>query len=249
MGFFSLAGGTGRTTLAVEAAALLAVRGRVAAATGARGARVALLDLARRYPTVGLRLGLAAPTGTPGLVAHATGLVVGVVRRRRPVREAGAPAVRLEEVRAQSGADIVVVDFDCDVGEACNALLACCDQLLVTVTATPGGVVDAYRSTALLRGLGLRDRVGHVANRWRPGVDLGEVMGDLGAELVAQFRRTGAWRRPRPFTARSPPRAATRSPERWSGWPAPSSRRRPCAAGSARLRGDATPVEVAAADR
>ena len=37
VGFFSLAGGTGRTTLAVEVAAMLAVRGRATAATGEGG--------------------------------------------------------------------------------------------------------------------------------------------------------------------------------------------------------------------
>ena len=65
--------------------------------------------------------------------------------------------------------------------------MAHCDQLLVTVTATAAGVLDAYRSTALLRRLGHRDRLRHVVNRWQPGVCLGEVMADLGAEVVAEI--------------------------------------------------------------
>jgi CO dehydrogenase nickel-insertion accessory protein CooC1 len=82
---------------------------------------------------------------------------------------------------------VVVVDFDCDLGDHCRDLLARCDQLLVTLTPTAGGVLDAYRSTALLRRLGLRERIGHVVNRWRPGLDLREVMADLGGEIMAEI--------------------------------------------------------------
>ncbi len=84
--FFSLSGGSGRTTLAVEVAALVASRGAAARASGGRGARVALLDLATRSPAVALRLGLPVPSpaaagyprpeATPALVTHASGLAV-----------------------------------------------------------------------------------------------------------------------------------------------------------------------------
>jgi Flp pilus assembly CpaE family ATPase len=187
VGFFSLAGGTGRTTLAVEVAALLAVRERAAGATGSTGLRVALLDLARRNPCVGLRLGMPAPP-RPRLLAHETGLLVGLAPATLPADLGGAPASpQLVDSLERAAVDIVIVDFDCDLGELCGALLERCDQVLVTMTPTAGGVVDAYRSTALLRRLGLRDRIGHVVNRWRPGVDLGEVMGDLAGTIVAQI--------------------------------------------------------------
>jgi hypothetical protein len=185
VGFFSLAGGAGRTTLAVELAATLAVRGRTAAATGAPGRRVVLLDLARRNPAVGLRLGLPPPAGAAdGLIAHPTGLLVGVAPSSSPGAAAPAfPAALVDD----ASADVVVVDFDCDLGDHCRDVLARCDQLLVTLTPTAGGVLDAYRSTALLRRLGLRERIGHVVNRWRPGLDLREVMADLGGEIMAEI--------------------------------------------------------------
>ena len=186
VGFFSLAGGSGRTTLAVEVAAILAMRGRAAAATGARGTRVVLLDLARRNPTAGLRLGLAPHLAeADGLVAHPTGLLVGVAPPSRSLADAAPPFP--SALVDEAGADLVVVDFDCDLSDQCQDVLARCDQLLVTMAPTAGGVVDAYRSTALLRRLGLRERLGHVVNRWQPGIDLGEVMADLGGEIVAEI--------------------------------------------------------------
>ncbi len=186
VGFFSLAGGTGRTTLAVEVAALLAVRGRAAGAAGATARRVALVDLARRNPCAGLRLGMPAPS-RPRLAAHETGLLVGLAPATLPGDIDGAPSQQLVESLDHAAADIVIVDFDCDLGELCRALLERCDQVLVTMTPTAGGVVDAYRSTALLRRLGLRQRLAHVVNRSRPGVELGEVLGDLTATIVAEI--------------------------------------------------------------
>ncbi len=186
VGFFSLAGGTGRTTLAVEVATILAVRGCARAATGDRAMRVALLDLAGRNPCVGLRLGLPPPCGpADALTVHRSGLLVGIARPSAvPTSTAAAfPAALL----AGSKVDVAVVDFDCDLGALCHDVVARCDQLLVTMTPTAGGVVDAYRSTALLRRLGARERIGHVVNRWRPGLDLGEMMADLGAEVVAEI--------------------------------------------------------------
>jgi cellulose biosynthesis protein BcsQ len=190
VGFFSLAGGTGRTTLAVEVATILAVRGRSAHATGTAGPRVALLDLARRNPSVGLRLGMPAPSpGSHPLVAHGSGLVVGLAAASSLPRdgdEAARTAALIDSPEC-AAADFVIVDFDCDLGDLCIGVLRRCDQVLVTLTPTASGVVDAYRSTAFLRRIGLRDRIGHVANRWRPGVDIGEAMDDLGGVIVAQI--------------------------------------------------------------
>jgi hypothetical protein len=187
VGFVSLAGGSGRTTLAVEVAAILAVRGRAAAATCGWGRRVALLDMARRNPAVGLRLGMpAVPDTVAPLAVHDTGLLVAAAAPGWQVDEAkGSPEAAIEAAGC-AGAGIVVVDFDCDLGERCHAILRRCDLLVVTLSPTASGVVDAYRSTALLRGLGLRERIAHVVNRWRPGVDLGEVMADLDARVVAE---------------------------------------------------------------
>ncbi|MDQ6848072.1 MAG: hypothetical protein M3019_10925 [Candidatus Dormibacteraeota bacterium] len=195
LGFFSLAGGTGRTTLAVEVAALLATRARSAAATGARGSRVVLLDLARRSPAVGLRLGMPPPSIHSGrLVAHSSGLLVGLAAATSspadPESSALPPA--LIDGPECGATDILIVDFDCDLGPLCTALLRRCDQVLVTLTATARGVLDAYRSTAVLRRLGMREQIGYVGNRWRADVDLDEVMADLGGVIAVEIPEDAA---------------------------------------------------------
>ena len=190
VGFFSLAGGTGRTTLAVEVAATLATRARSVAATGARGARVVLLDMARRSPGVGLRLGMPPPSVHPApLVAHSTGLLAGLAPATSSPAASDSPAATLTLIDGAecAAADIVIVDFDCDLGPLCTALLHRCDQLLVTLTPTARGVLDAYRSTALLRRLGMREQIGYVVNRWRAGIDLDEVMADIGGVITAEI--------------------------------------------------------------
>jgi MinD-like ATPase involved in chromosome partitioning or flagellar assembly len=190
--FFSLNGGTGRTSLAVEVAALLAVRGRAASTAGDRGLRVALLDLTERNPAVALRLGIPLPAGLgadapAGPIVHESGLLVFTASPSalgRDTAAAGVPAALRTAERA--GAELVVVDIDCDLGERCLEVLRRCDEVHVTVTPTAGGILDAYRSTAALRRLGLRDRIGYVVNRWREGSDLGEAMDDLGGSIAAE---------------------------------------------------------------
>lgn len=189
--FFSLCGGAGRTTLAVEVAALLAVRGRAAAAAGGRGTRVALVDVTERSPLAALRLGIPLPVAAAKdavALLHETGLLVYAGLPAEPEREAASAAwVGTVLGAAESaGADVIVVDIDCDLGGSCREVLRRCNEVMVTVTPTAGGVLDAYRSTAVLRRLGLRDRVGYVANRWHDGVDLGEAMADLGGSILAE---------------------------------------------------------------
>ncbi len=191
--FFSLNGGTGRTTLAVEVATLLAVRGRSAAATGGRGRRVALLDLTQRSPAVALRLGIPLPADAPAaelvsLVAHDSGLLVFIGPPPDRARGAAAEWVGMAlEAAERAGAGVVVVDIDCDLGERCLEVLQRCETVHVTLTPNAGGVLDAYRSTAVLRRLGLRDRIGYVVNRWRAGIDITEAMADLGGCLDAEI--------------------------------------------------------------
>lgn len=195
VGFFSLAGGTGRTTLAVEVATILALRGRVATATGEPTARVVLLDLARRNPTVGLCLGMPAPSIPGGpLIAHPSGLLVGLAAASALPLDGddSPPGSDVIDGQECTEADIVIVDFDCDLGAECTRLLRRCDRVLVTLTPTARGVLDAYRSTALLRRLGLRDRIGHVVNRCQADVDLDEAMADLGGVIAVEIPHDAA---------------------------------------------------------
>jgi MinD-like ATPase involved in chromosome partitioning or flagellar assembly len=190
--FFSLNGGTGRTTLAVELATLLAVRAGARRALGGGEPGVALADLTRRSPGVALRLGIPLPnraapaSGPPPPVTLASGLtVLAAAAPDLPSAAAAAAWARASLAQAEERAGTVVVDIDCDLGEPCLTVLDRCDQVVVTLTASAGGALDAYRSTAALRRLGVRDRLAYVINRAHGEADLAEVMGDLGGEVVA----------------------------------------------------------------
>lgn len=203
--FFSLSGGSGRTTLAVEVAALVASRGAAMRASGARGARVALLDLATRSPSVALRLGLPVPPprpagsprpeATPTLVTHASGLAVHTGGAVPPASEAAAAAAlsALVDAAERGGADLILADIDCDLGPLCVAVLRRCDRVHTTLTASATGVLDAYRSTAALRRLGLRDRIDYVVNRCAAPIQLGEVMSDLDGAVLVEVPQSAAF--------------------------------------------------------
>jgi MinD-like ATPase involved in chromosome partitioning or flagellar assembly len=203
--FFSLNGGSGRTTLAVEVAALLAARNAAARRAGAAGIRVALVDLTTRSPAVALRLGLPLPappqagdrgSGTSApLVTHATGLLVHPGAGAPPASDAAALAWVSAVVDAAegTGADLIVADIDCDLTALCVDVLRRCDRVHVTLTASAGGVLDAYRSTAELRRLGLRDRIDYVVNRCAGPIQLGEVMSDLDGVVVAEVPQSAAF--------------------------------------------------------
>jgi MinD-like ATPase involved in chromosome partitioning or flagellar assembly len=203
--FFSLSGGSGRTTLAVEVAALVASRGAATRASRGRGARVALLDLATRSPAVALRLGLPVPSprpaadhrpeATPALVTHACGLAVHTGGGLTQPSEAAAAAAlsALVDAAERGGADLILADIDCDLTPLCVAVLRRCDRVHVTLTASATGVLDAYRSTAALRRLGLRDRLDYVVNRCAGPIQLGEVMSDLDGAVVAEVPQSAAF--------------------------------------------------------
>lgn len=201
--FFSLKGGAGRTTLATEVACILAARGRHLAADGSvRPLDVALLDLDLRSATVAVRLGIAQPTlsdylargGDPSqldacMVRHGTGLRV-LLGPPKPV--ASGPAA-LEPARVaeivhrleRDGAHFVVIDVAADLGAVTTWVLSAAHDVFVVITPTAGGVQDAYRTTESLRRLGLGHKLRYVVNRARGGVDLDEVMGDLGGRIAA----------------------------------------------------------------
>jgi len=201
--FFSLKGGAGRTTLATEIACILAARGRHRTADGtARPLDVALLDLDLRSATVAVRLGIAQPTlsdylargGDPAhldacMVRHGTGLRV-LLGPPKPV--ASGPAA-LEPARVaeivhrleRDGAHFVVIDVAADLGAVTTWVLSAAHDVFVVITPTAGGVQDAYRTTESLRRLGLGHKLRYVVNRARGGVDLDEVMGDLGGRIAA----------------------------------------------------------------
>jgi MinD-like ATPase involved in chromosome partitioning or flagellar assembly len=201
--FFSLNGGSGRTTLATEVACVLAARGRHLAADGTvRPLDVALLDLDLRSATVAVRLGIPQPTladyvlrgAEPAhldacMVRHPSG-VRALLGMPKPVASGpGAlePARVAEIVHRleRDGAQFIVIDVAADLGAVTTWVLSAVHDIFVVLTPTASGVQDAYRTTAALRRLGLGHKLRFVVNRARGNVDLDEVMGDLGGRIAA----------------------------------------------------------------
>jgi MinD-like ATPase involved in chromosome partitioning or flagellar assembly len=197
--FFSLRGGTGRSTLATELACILAS----SHGDGHPTPKVALIDLDLRSPTVGVRLGapeqtlldyaLAPPEDrsvADFMITHASGarVLLGPQRAVNPEWPV-TPALLREVLREldMEGFDLVVLDVSPDLSPLTTAALSACDDVFVVVVPTAGGVQDAYRSTEALRRLGLRHQLRYIVNRSRPGTDLAEPMADLGGQLVGDI--------------------------------------------------------------
>jgi MinD-like ATPase involved in chromosome partitioning or flagellar assembly len=147
---------------------------------------------------VALRLGLPVPPprpaadhpseASPVLVTHPSGLAVHTGGGVPPASEAAAAAAlsALVDAAEHGGADLILADIDGDLAPLCVAVLRRCDRVHVTLTASATGVLDAYRSTAALRRLGLRDRLDYVVNRCAGPIQLGEVMSDLDGAVVVE---------------------------------------------------------------
>lgn len=198
--FFSLKGGTGRTTLSTEAAAWLA--GRID-----NGSESVLIDCDLRSASVGGRLGLAGvgivdyAMAQPDerrlesfMARHQCGMRV-LLGPGQPANPAWpvTPAVLREVLRELdlSGAVTVVVDVSADLNDLTRAALRAADEVLVVVVPTTTGILDAYRTTEQLRRLGLRERIGYVVNRTRGSLDVSVAMRDLGGEVIAEIPEDG----------------------------------------------------------
>ena len=198
LAFFSLKGGTGRTTLAVEVAAALAAQ---ASARELQG--VALVDLDLRSASVGARLGLAAAgivdyaTSAPDgrrvgdvLLTHSSGVRV-VLGPSHPVSPDWpvTPAVVREALRGLElgGASTVILDLSPELSTLTRAALQAVDEVIVVFVPTASGIHDAYRTTQQLRALGVRDRLRYAVNRARGCIDVSEAMTDLDGELIAEI--------------------------------------------------------------
>ena len=197
--FFSLRGGTGRSTLATELTCLIAS----SRSEEHPAPRVALVDLDLRSPSVAIRLGtpertlldfaLAPPEDRSVIdfmVTHASGARVllgpqSAVNPEWPV----TPALLREVLREldMEGFDLVVLDLCPELNPLTTTAICACDDVFIVVVPTAGGVHDAYRSTEALRRLGLRQQLRYIVNRSRPGTDLSEPMADLGGQLIGDI--------------------------------------------------------------
>lgn len=193
--FFSLKGGTGRTTLSTEIATWAATRGN------ANG--TVILDCDLRSACVGSRLGMTHAgitdyaLATPDerrldefLTNHHTGLrvLLGPSLSTNPSWPVNPPVLR-EVLRELDllGASVVVVDVAPEMNELTIAALRAADDVYVVVVPTATGIHDAYRTTEQLRRLGLRDRLRYVVNRASGRVDVSVAMSDLRGEVVAEI--------------------------------------------------------------
>jgi MinD-like ATPase involved in chromosome partitioning or flagellar assembly len=205
--FFSLSGGSGRTTLAVEVAGLLAGQSGRGNAWGMLvPPRVALVDLDLTSPRAAIRLGVPAPTEwgleeagpvepevTRLLSVHRSGLLLlpgparllpaGCSDRTDVVHRLSAAVDDLE----RRGCDTIVLDVAGDLSALTQWALRSAHDIFVVVTPTAGGVHDAYRSTEALRRLGLRRQLRYVVNRAGGAPTLDEAMLDLGGAVVAEI--------------------------------------------------------------
>jgi MinD-like ATPase involved in chromosome partitioning or flagellar assembly len=197
--FFSLRGGTGRSTLATELTCLLAA----SRASDDTAPKVALVDLDLRSPSVAVRVGateqtlldfaLAPPderSVVDFMVTHASGarLLLGPQRAVNPEWPV-TPALLREVLREldMEGFDLVVLDVSPELSLLNTTAICACDDVFVVVVPTAGGVQDAYRSTEALRRLGLRHQLRYIVNRSRPETDLSEPMADLGGQLIGDI--------------------------------------------------------------
>src|ERR1700686_2827837 len=197
--FFSLRGGTGRSTLATELTCLLAA----AESEHWPAPRVALVDLDLRSPSVAVRLGTrerslldyAVPPPEDRnvidfMVCHASGarVLLGPQRAVNPEWPV-TPALLRGVLRAvdMEGFDPGVLDVSPELSPLNPTAVCACDDVFVVVVPTAGGVQDAYRSTEALRRLGLRHQLRYIVNRSRPETDLSEPMADLGGQVIGDI--------------------------------------------------------------
>lgn len=204
--FFSLNGGSGKTTLAVEVAGLLAARGVEQPRNGAsaRRLKVALLDLDTRSPTVSVRLGVPHPTvwdylQSPAgetsiddfMVTHRSGLRA-LLGPPKPLStqtaiDCGKLSAIVRELEAD-GCHFIVIDVAADLGPASTWALHEAHDIFIVLTPTAGGLQDAYRSTEVLRRLGMRHKISYVVNRSRGGgFSFRDTMSDLDGRIAAEI--------------------------------------------------------------
>jgi MinD-like ATPase involved in chromosome partitioning or flagellar assembly len=207
--FFSTKGGTGRTTLATEVAALLAMKGRYreSPTSPSRPLQVGLIDFDLGSANVSARLGIAQPTMLDYLcdltlphpdpcdfvVRHpATNLDVMLGPSKclsgdRAELLSVAQAAHILTTFKSAGYQFLILDISATLGDLETYLLETATRIYCVVTPTAGSVQSLYRGVEALRRIGLGAKLGYVANKMREGFNLAEPMGDLNGTLVARI--------------------------------------------------------------
>ena len=166
--------------------------------------RVALIDLDLRSATVAVRLGTPSPTiwdyvmqrETDGgdvrdyLISHRSG-VRALLGPPKPMSAGrGIEPAHIAEIVHQLESDgfhFIIFDIGSELNGVTTWVLEAVHDIHIVLTPTASGVQDAYRTTEALRRMGLRHKLSYVVNRARPGMDMREVMGDLGGRILASI--------------------------------------------------------------
>ena len=207
--FFSAKGGTGRTTLATEVAALLAMKGRYreSSTSPPRPLRVVLIDFDLASANVSARLGIAQPTMLDYLcdlsVPHPDPLDYIIQHRATGLDVLLGPSKCLAGDRAElfgvpqaahilstlkaAAYQFLILDMSATLGDLETYLLETATRIYCVVTPTAGSVQSLYRGVEALRRIGLGPKLQYVANKMRDGFNLAEPMGDLNGSLVARI--------------------------------------------------------------
>ena len=200
--FFSYRGGSGKSALAAETAALLSTT----AAGAGRPLRVALLDLDVVSSTMGVRLGLTGPgvaelLGVPGndyavmesvLQRHESGARVLLAPLGGPATADAYSSLipRISVLLAyldSQGFDVIVIDTKGASGDLDGYLFEAVDDIYYVFSPTAPGICDLYRGVGALRRAGHRAKVRLVLNHADAAIDLREVYADLRLEPVAEI--------------------------------------------------------------
>jgi Mrp family chromosome partitioning ATPase len=185
--FMSFTGGTGKTTLAVEAASLVGSRARYQTMAGEeRPVRVLLLDASRANPAAHLRLGLDSETVSKQLSRYDWPDAMTFERRavetrfgvtllslpQLPLQGLGPElpfddivAVGILEAAEQAGFQLVVVDLGTQLEDGHRHLIGQADTVLGVVTPRVEALPDVLRITSYVRALGAGRKLGLVANQ------------------------------------------------------------------------------------
>jgi MinD-like ATPase involved in chromosome partitioning or flagellar assembly len=206
--FFSVKGGTGRTTMATELACTLAVRGwyRRAAHTRPERLNVALIDLDLGSSNISIRIGIGQPTiidylADPGapfarvsdyLVRHEPTNVRALLGSPKSLAAVdshplgAAEFSRILSSLRSEGYQFIVIDIGPRIGELESLVLESADHIVCLVTPNAGSIQDHYRGVELLRRRGLGPKLSFLANKMREDCDLSIPLSDLGCKLVSQ---------------------------------------------------------------
>jgi MinD-like ATPase involved in chromosome partitioning or flagellar assembly len=204
--FFSLNGGSGKTTLCTEVAGLLASRGEhTPNGVTKQRLKVAVVDLDLRSASVSVRLGIPQPTiwdyatraaGTDEsvhdyLVSHKTG-VKALLGPPKPVPASNQliDPERVADIVAELEADgyhYIFFDVASDLNPTTTWVLNAAHDIFIVLTATATGVQDAYRTAESLRRMGLRHKLSYVVNKSRSALNFSTTMNDLSGKLVAEI--------------------------------------------------------------